>query len=1133
MPAGHQLLHFRIISKLGEGGMGAVYLAEDQKLGRKVALKVLPDSSAASEKARRRLLQEARSASALNHPNIVTIHSIENSGDVDFIVMEHVEGETLSQKMSQGVLQFPLFLDFAIQIAEGLTAAHRAGVIHRDIKSSNVFVTADRKIKILDFGLAKITTAAPEDVTGDAALTEEGSILGTLYYMSPEQVRGELLDAQSDLFSFGALLYEAATGRLPFRGPTSASVMYQIVHSSVPPPSTFQADLPPEIDGIVLRALAKEKSSRYQTAMEIAEDLRRLQIPRTEVLSPFAAQPVASSWENFVGREPEMDKLQKSFLTALQNSGRVMFLSGEPGIGKTALAEHFLRTVRVSYPGILIGRGRCVESFGTGEAYLPFLDAVSALLNSPAKQNLITILRQYAPSWCTQFPAAFTSTGVLEKSLQDAASASKERMMREISDALIQLSISSPVILFLEDLHWADPSTADLIRYLSRRIKEQRMIILATIRVEELEAGNLPMKACRLDLQSHSLSEEIHMDSFSETQVRQYLDTFYSPNSFPPELPSMLFRKTEGQPLFLSGLLQFLANNGSMEKQNEVWALIKSLSETDMEVPENVRSMIERKIDVLNEEDKRVLQFASVEGEQFHSTLLTDLLDTDEIELEEQLNRIEKKYRLILSGGEENWPDGSMATTYRFVHALYRDAFYSALVPKRRLQLHRKAGESLLKHYGDQAPSIANKLGLHFMSGRDFPNAIGYLELAGDQARTMHANAEAESLYHHALNQLKELSKSDANAWKLVTATLYEKHADVLSFVGRQSEAKQEYETAVLNAAESDAITRARLYRKMAKAAETQRDFTGAFDLYQKAETLLQPKLGLQSEEWQREWLQIYLDRSWLYYTQNLQEQMQQESAVMKLFVESIGTPNQRFHYYRNMILAAFRRERYRLSDQTMTMIAYARQAATEAGSPISLADIHFVSGFSDMWRGDLVSAEEYLKLSLNEAARLEDAVLKSRCLTYLAVLYRKLGNQDLVRMYAAQGLEHSQAINMQEYVAAALANQAWLSLCANEFEEVKNLANEALRIWKSLPVASPFQSLAIWPLIVAQIQEEQIREAYKSVELLLDPAQRPQDPEVESQLRSGLADANRGAIEVAARKLRAAVSAVKPGGYL
>jgi hypothetical protein len=288
----------------------------------------------------------------------------------------------------------------------------------------------------------------------------------------------------------------------------------------------------------------------------------------------------------------------------------------------------------------------------------------------------------------------------------------------------------------------------------------------------------------------------------------------------------------------------------------------------------------------------------------------------------------------------------------------------------------------------------------------------------------------------------------------------------------------------------------------------------------------------LQSDEWQREWLQVYLDRNWLYYTQNQQERMQQERAVMESHINSIGTPEQRYHFYRISILAAFRRERYRLSDETMKLVTQAQQAAMELGLASTTAEVHFVAGFANLWRDDLASAEPLLQHALSESSRLEDAVLKSRCLTYLTVLYRKLTNEELTGSFAARALEHTRAINMQEYVAAALANQAWLALRANQWDEVKKLANEALSIWQSLPVSSPFEGLAIWPLLVALMRDQKIEEACKAVEILLHPAQQPQLPEIESLLQSMMADCRTHDFEKASRKLREALDLMETRNY-
>src|SRR5438132_270718 len=230
---GQTLAHYRIVGKIGQGGMGEVYRAEDLKLGRQVAIKLLPPETTQEEKARQRLLREARSASALNHPNIVTIHSIDQTDGLDFIVMEYVEGESLRAIIESGPLGLTELIDLGLQVSDALAAAHNINLIHRDIKSANILLTPRGQAKVLDFGLAKIVQTLSNEIDREAStmfvdLTDRGQIMGTASYMSPEQTRGEALDARTDIFSLGVVLYEAATGRLPFRGPSILSVMHDI-----------------------------------------------------------------------------------------------------------------------------------------------------------------------------------------------------------------------------------------------------------------------------------------------------------------------------------------------------------------------------------------------------------------------------------------------------------------------------------------------------------------------------------------------------------------------------------------------------------------------------------------------------------------------------------------------------------------------------------------------------------------------------------------------------------------------------------------------------------------------------------------------------------------------------------------
>jgi tRNA A-37 threonylcarbamoyl transferase component Bud32 len=741
--------HYRLEQMIGRGGMGEVYRAVDTRLGRPVAIKLMRDAKGDSALAVHRFLREARAASALNHPNIVVVHDIGETDDGrHYIVQEFIDGATLRASMERQNAPATV-IDVGRQVARALAAAHSAGIIHRDIKPENVMVRGDGYAKVLDFGLARVHESGPATETHSGTETNPLALVGTMAYMSPEQVRGAHAGTPSDVFALGVTLYEMLGRRRPWVAPTMPAVLAAILLEDAMPLSRLNPAVPSGLEQLVHRMIAKDPVLR-PTASEVEEALAAL----AGDSQPAFASGAAIVERRTVGREHERAKLRQAYTAARDGRGRIVTVMGEPGIGKTILVEDFLTELARLPERPLLVRGRCSERLAGAEAYLPVLEALDSLLHS-ASGSVPSLVKNVAPSWYVQVAHGESSEASVARVREDAPAVSQERMKRELGALLLEVSRLRPLVLFLDDLHWADVSTIDMLNYLAGRFDQMRLLVLATYRPADMTLAQHPFLGIRDELSAHGALEEIPLAFLERRDVERYLTLMFPRHRLPSSLAEKIHAKTDGSPLFMADVVRYLRDSGSIVERDGEWVLTTPEADAFRELPASIRSMIARKIEQLEEVDRKLLVAASVQGHEFDSAVVAEAIEMGPADVEERLDALEHVHVFVKRIKEHEFPDLTLSLQYQFVHVLYQNALYGTLQPTRRASLSGRVARSLVAHHPGEHAAIAGRLAALFESARDFGRSAEYFLAGARHAGGLFAFREALSLAERGISVLR------------------------------------------------------------------------------------------------------------------------------------------------------------------------------------------------------------------------------------------------------------------------------------------------------------------------------------------------------------------------------------------
>jgi DNA-binding winged helix-turn-helix (wHTH) protein/tetratricopeptide (TPR) repeat protein len=523
---------------------------------------------------------------------------------------------------------------------------------------------------------------------------------------------------------------------------------------------------------VVIRHLRRVLGDRARTPQFIETVHRRgyrfmapVVVAESSPSSPWTAAtlrppaPIARAHsELFVGRTGELAQVHQWFTTARQGRRQVGIIAGEPGIGKTALVDTFAAQVS-ALEDLRVGYGQCVESYGAGEPYRPVLEALGRLGREPEGTRLVSVLRQYAPSWLAQMPALLPPAE-WEALQRIVGTTGQTRMLRELTEALDALTTEHPLVLVLEDLHWSDRATLEWLAYVARRPDPARLLILGTYRPVEAIVQAHPLRTILTELRQHGQCVELALGYLSEADVAAYLGQRFEAPRLAADLARVLHRRTTGNPLFLIAVVDELVRRQVVIEGPVGWEVRAGGATITATVPATLRALIELRLAHLRPEDQALLEAASVAGVECSAAAVAAAVERTEEDVEARCTALAHQSQFLQAGGHVEWPDGTVTACYGFRHTLYQEVLYQRIPAGRQSRWHAWIGTRLAHGFGEHAGEMAAALAMHLVRGRMLPQAVPYLRQAGDNAMARSAHREAVAYFEQALRALAHLPES-------------------------------------------------------------------------------------------------------------------------------------------------------------------------------------------------------------------------------------------------------------------------------------------------------------------------------------------------------------------------------------